>query len=516
MLSFLVFDDGEPARQWPLRNAYMVGADGNPMRAELAVEDGAILCDKRETGVAALTLQYRVGDLGELTLQTCLLPDREQPYVLVLELARHRLMMLYVKLEDWGMFDLDPDHPVSRRLELARRTFLEALGVQLQDPVRASALAQQALAAALDGTEELALAHAQLLLRRRQTTGALPAFPIGCGVSPDQSNEALRAGLAANMDFIQLPTPWRMIAPEEAGYRWEQIDEWAQWAVRNRLPLVAGPVVSFEAANLPDWLYIWEHDYETVRDLIYEHVERVVSRYKSMVTVWKVVSGLHINSQFSFTFEQLMDLTRMSCMLVKKLAPAARAVVEIRQPFGEYYASDHRSIPPLMYADLIIQSNIPFDAMAVRLLMGQALSGQYTRDLMQVSNLLDQFAAFGKPLYLTLAAPSEPVTQVMIAPPDGAEEPLDDNSGFWRLPWSPVVQSHWLEAVFQIAMSKPFVEAVAWQDAIDHPRIEMPLGGLVNEEMQAKAGYRRLVAFRRNLISEAGVEVEGSKLKVEG
>src|SRR5690606_38982059 len=115
---------------------------------------------------------------------------------------------------------------------------------------------------------------------------------------------------------------------------------------------------------------------------------------------------------------------------------------------------------------------------------------------------LDQFAGFGKPVYLTVAAPSETVTQMMLASPD-AGVPVDPNSGYWRRPWSAVVQSHWLEAIFQIAMSKPFVEAVSWCDLVDHPEIELPLSGLLSEDLQPKGAFRRLLTFRRHL---TGVE----------
>ena len=111
---------------------------------------------------------------------------------------------------------------------------------------------------------------------------------------------------------------------------------------------------------------------------------------------------------------------------------------------------------------------------------------------------LHQFGVFGKPLHLTLAAPSEPVTQMMLAAPEGGE-PVDPNCGFWRKPWSPLVQSRWLETVLQICMSKPFVESVAWQDLMDHPQIEMPLSGLLAEDMTPKTALRRVINFRRNL-----------------
>jgi hypothetical protein len=187
-------------------------------------------------------------------------------------------------------------------------------------------------------------------------------------------------------------------------------------------------------------------------------------------------------------------------MLVKKLQPQAKALVEVQQPFGEYYSSNARSIPPMMYADLVVQSGVAFDGLSIKLPMGQAQPGQYTRDLMQLSNLLDEYGGYGKPLYVTLAAPSAPVTQMMIARPESSE-PVDDNAGFWRRPWSPVVQSHWLEAAFQIAASKPFVEGVAWQQLLDNAEIELPMSGLISEELQPKPAYRRLTAFRREMIS---------------
>ncbi|MCX5660695.1 MAG: endo-1,4-beta-xylanase [Planctomycetota bacterium] len=498
MLKFRVFEDGRPAERWPIRNAYLLGSDHSAMRGTITFDKGLIVCDKREQGVCALVIQHAVGACGELTVRTCHLPDREEPYVLAVELARHRLMLLYNKLEDWAMFDIGSDHPVARRAEQARKLFIEALCHMTDSPVLADKKAGDALAAAIDGSEELALAHAELLLNRRKSAGLMPRYSVGCGVALDQSNDRLRASLAANFDFVSLPTPWKTLSPEEGDYRLSVLDNWVEWAQKNRVPVVLGPVISFEPTSLPDWLFIWEHDYDTVRDVVYEHVERLVNRYKNSVAAWTVVSGLPINSHFTFTFEQLIDLTRTTSMLVKKVAPSAKVFVEIRQPFGEYFAGNPKSIPPQMYAEQVCQSGINFDALVLRLLMGQAVSGQFTRDLMQISSLLDEWAVFGKPLDLVIGTPSEPVTSEMIAVGQG-ETPIDPHSGVWRKPWSPVVQSHWMEAVMEIALSKPFVESVAWQEFIDHTAIDLPLSGLVSETMQPKPALRRLASFRRNL-----------------
>ncbi len=504
MLKFQVFENAQPAKRWTIRNAYLIGADNSAMRGEIRFEDGLIICEKREAGAASLALQYPAGTCGELTLQTTLLPERAEPYLLSLEFARHRLMMLYNKMEDWGMFDLPDDHPATKRLELARKLFVEALCFLDTDNVKADKYANDCLIASVDGSEELALMHADVLLTRRKSTGSIPRFPVGAGVALSQTHERVRNGLAINFDFAVIPTPWRELAPEEGEYRWQRLDSWVEWARVSKMPVVAGPVVSFESNVLPDWVYIWEHDYDTVRDLLYEHTERVITRYKETIKLWNIVSGLHINSHFGFSFDQLLDLTRMASILTKEIQPSSKVLVEIRQPFGEYYATNQRSIPPLMYADLLIQGAVAFDGFAIKLLMGQSQPGQFVRDLMQVSNLLDQVAAFNKPIYLTVAVPSDAVTPIMIVSPD-AGSPVDPNCGHWRKPWSSTVQGHWLEAIMQIAMSKPYIEAVAWHEIVDHADVELPLSGLMGEDLAAKPSFKRLAAFRKALRAPAMV-----------
>jgi hypothetical protein len=501
MLKFRVFDDDGPADAFPIRNAHLIGSDQTAMRATISFADGVIQCDKSDSGVAALALQLPVGVCGELTVQTCLLQDRDEPYLLSLELARHRLMNVYHKSEDWGMFDIHSEHPVSKRIDAARKLFIEALGLQAQKPAEADALVRESLGLSIDGSEELALAHADLLLNRRKSTGALPRHALGAGVPLEQTDPRLRNGVLSHFDFLMLPTPWKQLAPEEGSYRWDALAQWVDWAGDQEMPVVAGPLVSFEPANLPDWLFIWENDYQTVRDLIYEHIEQVVNRFKDSVATWVVASGLHVNNHFTIAFDQLIDLTRMATMVVKKVQPDAKVLVEIVQPFGEYYAANQRSIPPMMYADLLLQGGVNLDGLVLQLTMGQALPGQYTRDLMQISSLLDQFAAFGKPVTVSIGVPSAAVTEEMISVAH-AGSAGDANCGYWRQAWSPLVQAQWVEAVLHVALSKPFVEAVSWCELCDHPDIVLPMGGLVTEDLQPKDAFRRIAGVRRILAQE--------------
>ena len=501
MLKFLVFDENGSSENRVPPNAYLIGPDGHAMSADIVAVEGMLIVQKREPTVSALALQQRVGYCGELTVQTCLLPERDEPYLLSLELARHQLKTFYAKLEDWALFDLSPDHAAMRRAELARQLFISALCICPDDMAKADQLAKNSLYSAVDGSEELALAHAELLLQHRKANGMLPKNLVGCRVVTKHDSPKIRSCLTDAFDFLSLPIPWRDLAPEEGEYDWDELDEWIEWAHHHDIHLMVGPLISFEPDHLPDWLYIWEHDYDTVRHLIYDHIQCVIDRYRENIFTWNVVSGLHVNKHFTFTFEQIMDLTRMATTCVKEMQPSAKTIVEIQQPFGEYYSTNPRSIPPLMYANLSVQSGIQFDVLSIKLLMGQATAGQYVRDLMQISNLLDLFSLFGKPLHLTAAMPSDPVTPMMIASPD-LNVPIDANCGYWHQPSSPAVQSHWLEALLLIATSRPYVKSVTWHELMDHPDIELPLAGLISENLQPKLSFLRAINFRTSLLDQ--------------
>ena len=245
----------------------------------------------------------------------------------------------------------------------------------------------------------MTLFHAEILLKRRKVVGGASTF--GCMVDLFASSEEYTGRLRDAFDFIRVPLPWKHTEPKERQYQYSQADMWVNWAARNRKAIHAGPLLSFEPAHLPEWLYIWENDYEALRDLAYEHIQRIVQRYEKHVKVWNVVSGIHAHNGFNLNFDQLMELTRMSCLLVKKQAPNSDVVIDLTMPWGEYYARNQRTIPPLLYADMAVQSGIKFDSFGLQIYMGVPIDGFYVRDLMQLSALLDEFVGFGKGLHIT-------------------------------------------------------------------------------------------------------------------
>ncbi len=488
MLRFQVFRDGQAPTELDLGPAYLVGSDSVPIRGELAYVDGEIRCRKRPAGPAALTLMWDVRNFGTIMLETVRLPERSQPYVLNVELARNRMMRLLQKREDWGLLDIPEAQGVNQKFNEARELLIEAME-NLENPALASKFADKCLAIAVPASEQTALVHAELLLQRRISTRAFPKNVFGLAAAPERSDDAYRRKLVAAGEFVYLPMTWKFMEPQEQTFNAAPMDNWVEYLRQAKLPIAAGPLVHFSEAAIPDWLYIWEHDYETVRGLLYEHIERVVQRYGPHVVLWNVLSGLHVNSHFSFTFDQLMDLTRMAITLVKKLIPNAQTMIEITQPWGEYYAKNQRSIPPMIYAEMAVQSGIPFDIFGVQVCFGAPRDGGWQRDLFQISAMLDRFAALGKPVVVSrMGAPS-------------IQTDKNAAAGLWRKPWNDHLQSKWLEALSNIVLSKPFVEAMTWADVVDSEAGSMLGGGLLTADLTAKPSMQTWLAMRRAVLA---------------
>ncbi|MHC4983207.1 MAG: endo-1,4-beta-xylanase [Planctomycetota bacterium] len=508
MLRFDVYRDGRPANRVDLSGMYLFGQDAIPVRADVIADGGGISCVKRVPGACGLALLWEAGNSGRFLLSTTRLADREKPYNLNVELARAQVLRLLQKREDWGLFDYPEAEALNKEFESVRRQFVDSLKVT--DPVEASVLADKALDGGVTLWEKIALFHADIFLKRRKALGpAASRTDFGCLVDLFSTSEEYRERLWEPFDFIAVPMPWKHLEPKERQYQYSQIDAWINWAARARRPVHAGPLLSFEPAHLPEWLYIWEHDYETIRDLIYEHLSRLVSRYQKQVSVWKVVSGIHAHNGFNLNFEQLMELTRMSCLLVKKLAPNSQVLVELVMPWGEYYARNLRTIPPMLYADMVVQSGVKFDGFGVRFLMGVPVDGYYVRDLLQISSMVDEFVSLHKALHVTACeVPSAVTADAWDA--WGGKAPVK-GAGRWHTPWSARLQAEWLQAFCRISISKPFVESICWRDLADYEGHCIPHGGLCRNDMAPKPAYKELRNFKAYLASSAGNQSSGGQ-----
>jgi len=111
------------------------------------------------------------------------------------------------------------------------------------------------------------------------------------------------------------------------------------------------------------------------------------------------------------------------------------------------------------------------------------------RDLVEFERDIERFAKFNKPIH---------ITELQI-PSSSAEI---KNNEWWgggiggsHFPWhgetfTESIQSDWIESVYTMLYSKPYIDAITWWDMADPSFV--PHGGIINANMTPKEGYFRL------------------------
>jgi hypothetical protein len=476
-----------------LPGAHLLGADGVPLRGTVQLADGLIRCDARGDDPVALSLLWDVPTCGALQLETTRVPLRPEPYSLHLELARHRLMRINLKREEWGLYDYPGMEAAAAEVDAARDQFVTAL--EADNPAAADAPAAGALALAIAASERVTKFHADVFLARRAQSNGYSGPLLGAAVPASLPEPGLAARLPAAFDFVQVPFTWSNIQPKEQETCYDTMDDWVNAARTAKLRMTGGPLLNFGVRSLPNWMYIWENDHDAVFEYAREHVQRTVKRYAKEIKSWIVCSGLHAADALALNFEHIIELTRMAATVTRKTSPGAQVIVDITQPWGEYFAHNQRTIPPLLYAEMVAQSGIPVDAFGVQLLFGLGSDGYHLRDFMQISSLLDRFANLGKPLRITgVSVPSAAQAGLAGAVAVG---------GSWHKPWSEKAQAEWLTTFCEVALSKPFVESVCIQHVADGLGDTFPAAGLFREDLEPKRAVAALGDLRRRLRSGA-------------
>lgn len=444
MLRIKVYENGAPAKAIDLSTAYLVGNDRVPMRADVKFANGEIVFDTRTRGAAALSILWPVEGVGHIMLETPRLQERKQPYNLNVELARGQLMRIAQKREDWGLYDFPEGKAIYAEIDAARKLLVEALTAS--DDAAAARHADACLSASVKAGEAVTSLHAEVFLTRRAEADQLGKRPLGCRVFPTQVSGDCLARLTEAFDFAVLPFNWSTLEPLEGTHKPSNLDTAIKALRQHSLQLWGAALLSFDPTHLPAWTQKIGKDYERFRECATRHMRQTLKTFGPYIHVWEVISAAHAFNTAGFTFEQIMDLTRISALLAKQVSPKCQAVIGIVLPWGEYYARDSRTIPPSLYAEMAVQSGINFDAFGLEIRFGTGEPGGAARDLLQLSSLLDRYGALGKPLHITAASV-----------PSAGGQPSD---GHWHGPWSPTVQAAWIREIYRIALSKPFVETV--------------------------------------------------------
>jgi len=484
MLRFTVFDEHGPARDWPLRRAHVLGANDATFPAKITFEKGQVVVRPSEARTpVALCLEVDAGKAGVLMLQTTILQQRDEPYRLFDELARHRIKIFLEKSELWGLLDPDRAPEAFELFERARLAFIA--GLAEGDPWKSQQRQVESIALGVRAGEMLVKVRVDRALNQRfGAQGAARA--LGFRAPIEKAPDLLKQCLSPEFDAVMVPVPWQAVEPQQGRFQWEQLDRWIVWAKSTKRAIMIGPLLDLRPGGIPGWVLPSLKDIPKFEQHLYRFVREVVIRYAPVDPTWHVAAGVNSNEVAALTGAEMTQLVRQAAVAVRQVAPEARILVEVADPFGERSSADNGAIGAVPFVRLLISEGVKLSSVGIPVVIGDAATG--TRDLMRIADMLDRFASRKEMPVLVVSA--------LDAPSAPREEP---GAGYWHKPWAEDVQAAWAQMAFQLAISQRNVALVFWDRLRDDAGTGLRDGGIFGSGGAPKQAARSLLLARRRI-----------------
>jgi len=419
--------------------------------------------------------------------------SRANPLVLNYTFARDRMATVRRVEADCKQLGVDISPETQQRIDAAQAslTRAEAAGADRKTQVRAS---MESLHDSLWAGEMLVMARARTAITRR-----LPrkGFLFGCngfGLAsgyPETLNQ-----FVALFNYTTIPIYEGWVEPEKGHPDYSLFEAALNTLMGTTIVPKGHPGIWLEPENTPKWLQ--NISYDETKQYCLEHVRQAISRYRHRVHIWDVVNEAHVQPETDrgmrgFTREENVDLTVSALRTAHEADPTCFRIVNLTGTWADYYMGEHpagtqwqrRPAPwqqsPYDYLSMLRDAEAGYEAIGLQYYH----SG---RDMLEWERDLESFNHFGKPIHIT-----EMGFPCSIAPFPGQEKYAfwgGGNGGeamTWHNEFTETVQADWVESVYTIAYSKPWVEAISYWDLNGKGH-----DGFVTTEGKPRESYHRL------------------------
>jgi Glycosyl hydrolase family 10 len=476
---------------WPeIYRAYISGFDGRVFPTRIEVSGNVMACRRHQADSGKLHVAVPVPGFGRPVVSTSSLPEREEPFLLAVELARGKLSLVREQLASWQMAGMNVPDEFEAVYREAHHLFAKATASQAQAE-QASRFALEALARACHCADMLAQSYVRqrLAVRRRRST-RLPAS-LGCNLGPTLPDAAGEDLFMGAFTAALVPLEWRSVEPREGEYHWDQNDAQVDWCLENRLLMVGGPLLDLSPDGMPPWLATWEHDFLNMQSFVCDFVETAIARYVGRIRHWEVSARVNTGGALALSEENRLTLVARTLEVARQVDDEIQLLIRVEQPWGEYQARGQHRLSPLQFVDALLRSGIALSAVNLEIAVGYRPRGSSRRDLLDFSRLLDLWSCLGIPLHVTLAFPStaEPDPQAK------SDFEVDDVPG--QSLWTERSQAEFVHVYLPMLMAKQPVVGIYWSHFSDAVAHDFPNAGLLRPDGSSKPALERILRYRR-------------------
>jgi len=412
------------------------------------------------------------------------------------ELAKSRAARNKRRLEKFLKDGYLPSKDVKAFLDISDEYLEDAGKIELNDEKKGM-LSQQSLYYAMWGGEKLELDNAAFHIKKN---GHRPNFFIGCDargyyqMDPEKFMDLFTDVFNyATITYYLESGTYEDFEPQEGNHQFGLRDVVFTKLKENHITVEGRPLYWPYRTVTPEWLR--KKSYDEILKYIEKHVKEVVGHYGDRMYAWEIVNESHDwANETQLTPEQITNVTRLACDVAKDTNPKVHLLINNCCPYAEYVQlkkwgeldAKYPQRTPFQFMEDLTEAGVEYT------ITGQQLYFPY-RDLQDTIILIERLEKFGRPVQLTeVGASSGPnKDSIMTGRLGMPAEPY-----IWHSHWTEEIQAEWLEGLYTLAYSKPWIEAVNWYDFVD-PFSWIKQGGLIaSPKGEKKLAYERLKGLR--------------------
>lgn len=466
--------------------AFLTGRDDIPWKADVAWAGDQIVLDREEHESGVLNILWTLGG-WPILLSTGTLVERPEPYNLPVELARgtiNRVRNYLAALEVSGA----ANDTIAACLKVAVPLLAQSVTLSV-DPHRAADLAQSALEEIQPALDQLAAVSAELSFQLRRKQLARNMVLMGVSLGNTVPSKQVGAEVATNFTAGKVSCSWRHIEGHEGHRQWNVYDTQLGWLQSTGLRTFGGPLLDFHRRSIPDWLYLWEGNFDGLMNIAGDFVGAVVQRYVGKVQLWNCAARINTGDALDLTDEQRLRLTARALEVTRAIDGRSPLITTFDQPWGEYLAERELDMAPLHLADALVRAELGLAGIGLEMNFGCGPADSLLRDPLDVGRLIDRWSQLGLPLILFLTVPGGPeVDELAATGKTGSSLQPQFDAEFQRL---------WVERYMPTLLSRPAVQAIIWNDLRDSRSGKRGHRGLLASDGTPKPALTALTAIRK-------------------
>ncbi len=489
--------------------AYICGIEGVPWEGRVSLDDEVLTVRRTVDDSGKLFVPYSIGPQGPLaTLSTCSLRESgtvrvkqggAAPHLLPLELARGECFRVRTQADLWKRAGLQLDTEQNAQIDRSTEQFIRAACLR-SSPSQVSQVATEATFDLFSAGEMLTDCYnRQVLAFRKQNERQLGTL-LGASI-PAASIDSLLKGdgtgslYSTAFNTVGLPVGWGEVSSASGKIDFEPFDAIVDWAQRQSMRIVGGPLLNFQSKLVPEWIYLLEGDFQSLIESVESFVDRTVRRYVGRVHLWHATAGLNTAGPIALDEEQVMRLAVAVIHTIRRIDPKTPVLISVDQPWGEYLGHEPEGISPIHFADALIRSNLGVSGIGLELRMNYEGVGSLPRSLLDFSQQLDRWATLGLPLLAQLSIPSAATPDPM-AMRDAQVIPLGPQGVS-----NEMMQSRMAIRWLQTMLAKGVVHGVMWEGWDDRYPHYLPNSGLIDGTGRPRPLLESLRKLRQELLA---------------